>query len=135
MARSARGQGPGVPHMPDVNIIIASADGRRLYSALEAAIAWAALGKSVRVFFQGESVALLRAPIAHAGDEARRAAGQPDLAWLINEAAEMGVTLIVCQTGLAVVGMAIADADALVQAGGLIGFLADVPPGTLPVVY
>lgn len=121
--------------MSDMNIIIASADGRRLYSALEAGIAWVALGKSVRVFFQGEAAALLRAPIAHAGDAARRAAGQPELAWLVEEAGEMGVELFVCQSGLALVGMAISDADAIVRASGLIGFLSSIPPGTSTLVY
>lgn len=118
-----------------MNIIIASADGRRLYSALEAAMAWAALGKAVRMFFQGEAAALLRAPIAHSGDAARRAAGQPDLAWLVNETSEMGVELFVCQTGLALVGMTMSDADAIVRATGLIGFLASVPPGAATIVY
>lgn len=118
-----------------MNIIIAAPDGRRLYNALEAAIAWVALGKSVRVFFQGEAAALLRAPITHAGDAARRAAGQPDLAWLIGEAGEMGVELFVCQSGLALVGMTIADADAIVKASGLIGFLSAIPPGAATLVY
>lgn len=121
--------------MSDLNIIVASADGRRLYSALEAGIAWVALGKSVRIFLQGDAVALLRAPISHTGDDARRAAGQPDLAWLVGEAGEMGIDLFVCQSGLALVGMAISDADAIVRASGLIGFLAAIPPGATTIVY
>lgn len=118
-----------------MNIIIAAADGRRMYSALEAAIAWVALGKSVRVFFQGEAAALLRAPITHAGDAARHAAGQPDLGWLVGEAGEMGVELFVCQSGLALVGMTMADADAIVRASGLIGFLSAIPPGAVTLTY
>ena len=118
-----------------MNIIVAAADGRRFYSALEAAIAWVALGKPVRLFLQGEAAALLRAPIAHAGDAARRDAGQPDLAWLVEEAGEMGVELHVCQSGLALVGMTMADADAIVRASGLIGFLAAVPPGASVITY
>jgi predicted peroxiredoxin len=121
--------------MSDMNIIVASADGRRLYSALEAGIAWVALGKTVRVFFQGEAAALLRAPITHVGDEARRAAGQPDLGWLVNEAGEMGVELFVCQSGLALVGMTIGEADAIVRASGLIGFLSAIPPGATTLTY
>lgn len=124
-----------MPQMSDMNIIVASADGRRLYSALETGIAWVALGKSVRLFLQGDAVALLRAPIAHSGDEARRAAGQPDLAWLVGEAGEMGVELFVCQSGLALVGMTMGDADAIVRASGLIGFLASIPPGATTLVY
>ena len=118
-----------------MNIIIAAADGRRMSSALEAAIAWVALGKSVRVFFQGEAAALLRAPITHAGDAARHAAGQPDLGWLVGEAGEMGVELFVCQSGLALVGMTMADADAIVRASGLIGFLSAIPPGAVTLTY
>jgi predicted peroxiredoxin len=115
--------------MSDMNIIISTADGRRFYSALEAAIAWVALGKSVRIFLQGEAAALLRAPITHNGDDARRLAGQPDLAWLVNEAGEMEVEIHVCQSGLALVGMSIADADAIVKASGLISFLSTISPG------
>lgn len=118
-----------------MNIIVAGADGRRFYAALEAAIGWVALGKSVRLFLQGEAAALLRAPIVHAGDGTRRDAGQPDLAWLVNEAGEMGVELHVCQSGLALAAMTLADADAIVRASGLIGFLADIRPGATVVTY
>jgi predicted peroxiredoxin len=121
--------------MSDVNIIVPVADGRRFYSALEAAIGWVALGKSVRLFLQGDAAALLRAPISHPGDAARRDAGQPDLGWLVNEAGEMGVDLHVCQSGLALAGMTIADADAIVRASGLIGFMADIQPGAMVVTY
>ena len=72
--------------MPSLNIIVAVAEGARLYAALEAAMAAAALGRPVRVFLQGEAAALLRDPISFVGDEARRAVGQPDLAWLVGAA-------------------------------------------------
>ena len=72
--------------MPKLNIIVAVAEGRRLYAALETGMAAAALGRPVRIFLQGEAAALLRDPVAFSGDEARRAAGQPDLAWLVEEA-------------------------------------------------
>src|SRR3546814_2731231 len=65
-----------MPDMQGLNIIVAVAEGRRLYAALEAGMAAAALGRPVRIFLQGEAAALLRDPVCFAGDEARRAAGQ-----------------------------------------------------------
>jgi predicted peroxiredoxin len=114
--------------MPQINLIVATADGRRFYAALEAAIAWAALGRSVRLFLQGEAVALLREPVGHAGDEARRAAGQPDLAWMLNEAMDMDVALFACQTGMTLANLSASDFHAAIRPIGLIGFLADCDP-------
>ncbi len=121
--------------MSNLNIIVAGDDSARLYAALETAMAQAALGRRVRLFLQGEAVGLLRAPITHVGDAARVAAGQPDLAWLVNEAGEMGVSLMVCQSGLALAAMTLADCDAIVQAAGLVGFLSSVDPGDMLVTY
>ena len=39
-----------MPDMPSLNIIVAVAEGRRLYAALEAGMAAAALGRPVRIF-------------------------------------------------------------------------------------
>ena len=124
-----------MPDMPSLNIIVAVAEGRRLYAALEAAMAMAALGRRVRVFLQGEAAALLRDPVSFAGDEARRAAGQPDLAWLVEEAIAMEVALFVCQSGMALVGMAATELVPHVRAGGLVSFLAEVAPDDRLIVY
>ncbi len=115
--------------MSPLNIIVASPDANRLYAGLELAIAAAALGRRVRIFFQGTAVALLKAPIGCDGDAARLAAGQPDLAWMVNEAGAMGIALLACQSGLAVTALATADLDAIVQPTGLIAFLSGVDPG------
>ena len=124
-----------MPDMPSLNIIVAVAEGRRLYAALEAAMAMAALGRRVRVFLQGEAAALLRDPVSFAGDEARRAAGQPDLAWLVEEAIAMEVALFVCQSGMALAGLAANALVPQVRAAGLISFLAEIGDDDRLIVY
>ena len=121
--------------MQGLNIIVAVAEGRRLYAALEAGMAAAALGRRVRIFLQGEAAALLRDPVSFAGDEARRAAGQPDLASLVEEAVAMEVALFVCQSGMALVGMAATDLVPHVRAAGLVSFMAEVGAEDRLVVY
>lgn len=121
--------------MPGLNIIVAAADGGRLYAALETAAAASALGRSTRVFLQGEAAGLLRAPVSFGGDPARRAAGQPDLASLIAEAMAMGVRLIVCQSGMALAGMTASDLVPDIRAGGLVSFLAEASAEDQLVVY
>jgi predicted peroxiredoxin len=121
--------------MPGLGIIVAAADGQRLYAALEAAMAAAALGRSVRVFLQGEAVALLRSPVGFAGDAARRAAGQPDLAGMIAEAGAMEITLLACQSGMALAGVTVAELAPQIRAGGLVSFLADVGAEDRLLVY
>ena len=124
-----------MPDMSGLNIIVAVAEGRRLYAALEAGMATAALGRRVRIFLQGEAAALLRAPVTFAGDAARCAAGQPDLAWLVEEAAAMDVALFVCQSGMALVGMTATELVPHVRAAGLVSFLAEVGAEDRLIVY
>ena len=124
-----------MPDMQSLNIIVAVAEGRRLYAALEAGMAAAALGRRVRIFLQGEAAALLRDPVSFAGDEARKAAGQPDLAWLVEEAVAMDIALFVCQSGMALVGMAATELVPHVRAAGLVSFLADVGAEDRLIVY
>lgn len=124
-----------MPDLPGLSIIVASVDGARFYASLEAAAAAAALGRPARIFLQGEAAALLRTPVSFDGDAARRAAGQPDLASLIAEAMAMGVRLIVCQSGMALVGMTASELVPDIRAGGLVSFLAEAGPGDQLVVY
>ncbi|SNS86288.1 DsrE family protein [Sphingopyxis indica] len=121
--------------MRGLSLIVASGDGARLYAALETAMAAAALGGRVRMFVQGEAVALLRAPAGFAGDAARRAAGQPDLAQMIEEAAAMEVELIACQSGLALAGLTAGDLVPGARMGGLVGFLAAMDDEERLVAY
>ena len=124
-----------MPDMQSLNIIVAVPEGRRLYAALEAGMAAAALGRRVRIFLQGEAAALLRDPVSFAGDEARKAAGQPDLAWLVEEAVAMDIALFVCQSGMALVGMAATELVPHVRAAGLVSFMAEVGAEDRLVVY
>lgn len=124
-----------MPDMPGLNIIVPVAEGRRFYAALEAGMAAAALGRPVRIFLQGEAAVLLRAPVTFAGDEARRAAGQPDLAWLVEEAAAMDVAFFVCQSGMALVGMTATELASHVRASGLVSFLAEMEAEDRLIVY
>jgi predicted peroxiredoxin len=124
-----------MPDMQSLNIVVAVAEGRRLYAALETGMATAALGRPVRIFLQGEAAALLRDPVSFGGDEARRAAGQPDLAWLVEEAIAMEITLFVCQSGMALVGMAATELVPHVRAAGLVSFMAEIGPDDRLIVY
>lgn len=121
--------------MPGLNIIVAAADGQRFYAALETAIAAAALGHPARIFLQGDAAALLRTPVTFAGDGARRAVGQPDLAAIIAEATAMDVRLIVCQSGMALAGMTASELVPQVRAGGLVSFLAEAGPDDQLLTY
>ncbi|SEH16701.1 Predicted peroxiredoxin [Sphingopyxis sp. YR583] len=121
--------------MQGLNIIVAVAEGRRLYAALEAAMAAAALGRPVRIFLQGEAAVLLRAPLSFSGDEARRAAGQPDLASLVEEAIAMEVALFVCQSGMALAGMTATELVPHVRAAGLVSFMAGIDTDDRLIVY
>lgn len=121
--------------MPALNIIIAVADGARFYAALETAMATAALGRPVRVFIQGEAAALLRAPMSFSGDAARRAAGQGDLASMVDEAIAMGIDLFVCQSGMALAGMAAIELASQVRTAGLVSFMAGVGADDRLLVY
>src|SRR3546814_15450366 len=87
-------------------------------------MAAAALGRPVRIFLQGEAAALLSDPVCFAGDEARRAAGQRDLAWLVEEAVAMDVAHCVCQSGMELVGMAATELVTHARAAGRVSFLA-----------
>ena len=124
-----------MPDMQGLNIIVAAAEERRLYAALETGMAAAALGQRVRIFLQGEAAALLRDPVSFDGDAARKAVGQPDLARLIEEALAMEIGLIVCQSGMALAGMAATELVPHVRAAGLVSFLADAGAGDRLLVY
>ncbi|MBW8294197.1 DsrE family protein [Sphingopyxis sp.] len=121
--------------MPGLSIIIASADGEHFYAALETAAAAAALGRAARIFLQGPAAALLRTPVAFAGDAARRGAGQPDLVSLIAEAMAMHVKLTVCQSGMALIGMTANELVPQVRSGGLVSFMAEIGDTDRLVVY
>ncbi|MET0239257.1 MAG: peroxiredoxin [Sphingobium sp.] len=105
-------------------LIATTGDAERLRGGLTLACAEAALGGTVRMFLQLDAVALLKAPVEGPRDEAHAAQGLPVLAALIEDALELGVAVIACQSGLALADMDAAMLDARVIIGGPVGVLA-----------
>lgn len=109
--------------MRDLNIVLTVPDAERLRGALTLAAAHVALGGRATLFLQLDAVGLLRKDAPAPCDAAHRAAGLPDLATLIREAQDMGVTLIACQSGMALSDISANDLPAGVEIGGPVGFL------------
>lgn len=93
-----------------LTIVIAGADPDRLRSALGIATAEAALGGRVRLFFDADSVPLLRVLPS-------------PLEPLLEAAIDLGAQISVCQTGLAEQGITL---DPRFDAGGLVSLMADL---------
>jgi predicted peroxiredoxin len=106
-----------------VMIVAAGSDPARLHAALSLAAAMAALDRPARLFLQADAVALLRDPNVPR-DESGRESGIPALDEMIAESLALGVTIIACQSGLALAGMSAGDLPRGVETGGLVGFLA-----------
>lgn len=106
-------------------IILSEASHARLHAALTLACAAAALGRPVRLFFHGESVAALSIERHWQGDAVYRAVGLPSVAELVDNAIGLGVGVMACQTGLQLVGMAAVGLAEGIETGGMVAFLAD----------
>ncbi|QGP80052.1 DsrE family protein [Sphingobium sp. CAP-1] len=115
--------------MRALRFVVATPDAERLRGALVLAAAQAALGGDAAIFLQLDAVALLRTPVAAPRDAAHQAAGLPSLGALIEDASALGVTLIACQSGLALCGMRADDLPAGVEMSGPVGFLAQTNEG------
>jgi predicted peroxiredoxin len=115
--------------MKQLGIIIADDNPERLRTALVMASAHVALGGAARCFFQGASVALLRAPIADPDGARQSAAGLPTLAQLFEEATGLGIRFAACQSSLPLLGLSAADFDPRIEWTGMIGFLSMIDPG------
>lgn len=113
---------------PPLALILVSPDPTRLRAALALARAEVALGSAARVFLQGEAAALLRPPISAPQDAAWQAAGEPTLARLLDAALDDGVTVSLCQSGLAMAGMDARDLDSRIGLTGPVAFLAAAGP-------
>jgi predicted peroxiredoxin len=107
-----------------LNILVAGDDGDRLHAALSFAAAGAASGNVVRVHLHEGAVGLLRAPIRAPADADRARSGIPMLAELLDEVLALGVTISVCQSGLALYGIDLETLDPRIEAQGPVGFLA-----------
>ena len=109
---------------PPLALILVSPDHARLRAALALARAEVALGSEARLFMQGEAAFLLRTPITAPQDEAWRAAGEPSLAELLDEALDDGVEISLCQSGLALAGLSAEQIDRRIELSGPVAFLA-----------
>ncbi|WP_235525318.1 MULTISPECIES: DsrE family protein [unclassified Sphingomonas] len=110
--------------MRGLTIVVAGAEGDRLRAALTMACAAAALGARARVYLHEAAVAGFAADVP-------APAGQPTLGELRGIAAESGVAIVACQSGLALAGLA---ADAIgVSGGGMIELLATLGDDRLVV--
>lgn len=101
-----------------------TADGDRLHAALTYAAAAAAMGEPAHVHLHEAAVGLLRDPLGAPGDNGRARAGLPTLAQLIDEALTLGVRITLCQSGLAVSGLALDQLDSRLEVEGPVGILA-----------
>ncbi|KQX20251.1 MULTISPECIES: hypothetical protein [unclassified Sphingomonas] len=110
--------------MRGLTILVAAGDAERFHAALSFAAAGAATGMAVRLHLHEGAVALLGPPIAAPADPARSAAGLPTLAQLLDDALDLGVAITVCQSGLALAGLALGGLDRRIEAQGPIGLLA-----------
>lgn len=115
-----------------LTIIVAGADAARLRAALELAAAQAALGGAAGVFLGSAAVALLAGP--DPADAGYRAGGLPGRAELIATALDLDVVLTLCQSGMALAGIDLAEIDPRIAAGGLTAILATLGEDRLVVV-
>ncbi|MEI9928784.1 MAG: DsrE family protein [Sphingomonas sp.] len=109
--------------MRGLTILVTTGDPARFRAALTLASAHAALDGGVRVFCHEHAVALLAA-----GEDPEAAVlaahGLPDRAALIEIALASGATIVACQTGLALAGLAETNLPVGVETGGMVGLLA-----------
>lgn len=109
--------------MRELRIIATTADVPRLRGVLTVAAAQAALGGKVSLFLQLEAVALLVPPITAPDDAAHVAAGLPSLVMLIEDAMQLDVALVACQSGMALYGLTADSLPTGVDVGGPVAFL------------
>lgn len=115
---------------PPLLLIATTADAERLRGALTLACAESAIGGHVRLFLQLDAVGLIAPPVIAPHDEAHAAAGLPRLCELLDNALDLGVAVIACQSGLALAGVAADALDPRVTVGGPIAVLAETGPKT-----
>ena len=109
--------------MRGLTILVATADAEGLHAALTYAAAGAAMGGGARVHLHDGAVGLLHPPLVAAADGARTSAGLPTLRQMFEEALALGVTITVCQSGLALAGLDLDGLDPRIEAQGPVGLL------------
>lgn len=117
--------------MRGLTIIVAAPDPARFHAALSIAAAAAATGATVRVYLHADAVALAAGGKAHPDGPRFTAAGLPTLDQLRTDALAMGVSLIACQTGLAMEGLVLPDN---IEAGGLVSLMTSLGDDRLVTV-
>lgn len=112
--------------MRGLTLLVATADPERLHAALTYAAAGAVANGRMKLHLHEGAVALL-APLRPApGDKARADAGMPTLAEMFEEALAVGVTISVCQSGLALAAVELDQLDPRIEAQGPVGLLASL---------
>ncbi len=106
-------------------LVFAEANHARLHGGLSLALAATALGRHVRMFFQGEAVCALQVERHWAGDKACKAAGLPQIAELLGQATGLGLPIMACESGIHLCSLSAPGLIAGVETGGLVAFLAD----------
>ena len=104
--------------MTGLAIIVAGADPARFRTALTLAAANAALERRTRLLLDGEAVKMAVSP-----EE-----------MLLETCFELGVTITLCQGGLAAAHMDASRLDARFDYGGMVGLLADLGADRLIVI-
>ncbi len=121
--------------MTGLTVIVTTTDSERFRAGMTLALAQSALGGRVRLYCHEASVVLLAsAPRDDDDSAALFATGLPDRLGLIAMAQANGVALIVCQTGMTMTGLAMDDLATGVEAGGMMGLLADLGDDRLVTV-
>ena len=109
--------------MRPLRIVVVEDAPARVHGAITLALAAAALGRDVGLFFQGEAVRALEA--GGGSYPETPVAGVATVAELMTQCGEMDVRLIACETGMHMSGLRASALLPGVETGGLIGFLAD----------
>ena len=119
--------------MTGLTILLVATDPARARAAFTLAISQAALGGRVRLYAHERAVTTL-VP-GQDGDEILLAdAGLPSRRDLLAMMMDAGVSVVACQTGLALCGLGIGNLCAGAEAGGLMSILADLGDDRLVVI-
>lgn len=119
---------------PPLLLIATTGDAERLRGALTIACTEAALGGSVRLFLLLDAVALLSEPISAPRDDVHAVHGLPSLVALIDDALDLGVNIIACQSGLALAGIDAGALDPRIIPAGPVSALAETGPAERVVI-
>ncbi len=106
-------------------LIFAEANHARLHGGLSLVLAAAALGRPVRLFFQGEAVCALQVGRHWTGDKAYRAGGLPQISELLEQVRGLELPMMACESGVHLCGLSAPGLIPGVETGGMVAFLAD----------